>query len=464
MSGLRHCRKCQALILESDERCPMCDTRQTKGNGFGNLPSKIIKAGIWATFGLAALAAVFYFGIALYFELVFSPPTAEEYTYYASLFETDEPELIFVFGEYVDVNAQRLNLQGKGITHIDRNIVYLQNLEFLDLRDNLLVDTTVLKQLPNLQRVLLTGNMIDDLNDLNLPTYVWIGNEWIGTYVEELDLRDTGLTQIGIQDIHYLSLLRYLNIADNNLRNLNFLIDLPNLVRFYGWKNGISDLQPLSYLHYLESINLWDNDISDVTALSELPNLRRVILENNDITDISPLVSNSNIGVIDVGHNRLGGLPDLTDAVHITHLGIHVNQITDISELAHLTNLHVLRAGSNGISDLTPLENLTNLVQLSLNHNAVYDISPLENLENLTHLWLESNEIEDVTPLRNLTNLRHLILNRNRIADVEPLANLVNLELLSLRFGFTDMLETPDNEIENCEVLAELGDDVVRGC
>ncbi len=108
---------------------------------------------------------------------------------------------------------------------------------------------------------------IDWLSDFKNLTNLWLwGNDLDNADMKALDGKD----------------LEELNINDNNLTDITFVENFPNLTQLSAAATGISDLTPLASLTKLQEVWLEENEISDITALVE-----NMSLGDGDTIDIS---------------------------------------------------------------------------------------------------------------------------------------------------------------------------------
>lgn len=164
--------------------------------------------------------------------------------------------------------------------------------------------------MPFLERVVIVYQPGLDVSDLS-----------VCTSIKELSLVGNSLGEEALSVISKINGLKKLNIAWNNIRNIDFLDKLSNL----------------------ESLAVWGNDIKDITAVKQLKNLKYLDFSENEVTDISPVA----------------GLTNLEE------LWIYDNKIKDISSLNSLKNLQVVMLRNNPITNPEEIRNIyAHLVRL----------------------------------------------------------------------------------------------------
>jgi internalin A len=288
----------------------------------------------------------------------------------------------------------------------------LTGLKFLDLNYNEISDVTPLYSLVELETLLLNGNPLTDEQVDALRAA--LPNCWIEFY-EKLDILDLSYEYI------------------NNIRLYELIADgtIPQDVMYLNLSfNEITDLTPLKILTDLRWLSLWNNQIEDVSPLSELTALYYLDLDENLISDVTALYSLVNLETLFLSYNLLTEkqVDDLQKALPECNVEFDEppvfydlsNENIDNKQLAELiadgtipADVTILLLGENNITDSTPLKNLTKLKVLDLSLNQLEDISPLSSLVKLEVLGLSANRITDLTPLYGLSNLYYLELSAN---------------------------------------------------
>jgi small GTP-binding protein len=246
-----------------------------------------------------------------------------------------------------------------------------------------------------------------------------------------LNLSGCRLTEIP-EEVAEMVWLEELDLAQNQISDLELLKRLINLKILWLYQNQIKDLEPISGLVNLQKIELSLNQISELNPLKGLENLQALGLDHNPISDLNPLKGLSNLQTLDLKANQVSDLSPIADLENLQSLGLDQNQVSDLSPLKGLSNLLTLELAENSISDLFPLKELDRLQSLDLSKNQISDLRQLKNLSNLRTLDLSQNQINDIDSLANLVKLNRLQLYQNQISDLKPLVGLHNLQTLRL--------------------------------
>lgn len=205
-------------------------------------------------------------------------------------------------------------------------------------------------------------------------------------------------------DFSFLSALKKLKVLDvsnNKLEDTitSFLIYLYNSQKLESLalsSNKIPKITPIIFkkINQLQSLNLYNNELEDISFLIHLTSLQKLDLSHNKFKDISPLVRLTNLRELNLGNNDIDDYSYLQELKQLESLTLSANFIKDISFLENLTNLKYLNINYNQIKDISPLKNLKKLESLGFYGNKVQNIDILKNLENLNSVNLSFNALD----------------------------------------------------------------------
>ncbi len=144
--------------------------------------------------------------------------------------------------------------------------------------------------LPNLQVLNLSNNLIETIANPNLPDLyqLYLNNNHI-EYVDHLDLPN----------------LQMLNLSNNHIEYVDHL-DLPNLIDLRLSNNRIETITNPN-LPNLQALNLSHNQIAAIPDNLNFPNLRNLDLNNNQIEYVNPQIFNQfpELRYLDLTENSL---------------------------------------------------------------------------------------------------------------------------------------------------------------
>ncbi|XP_029679732.1 chaoptin isoform X1 [Formica exsecta] len=252
------------------------------------------------------------------------------------------------------------------------------------------------------------------------------------TNLEYLTLNGCNLTYISPEAFSHLENLRHLEIADNQLKTLN-------------WRNVLTPLVRLEHL-----------DISK-TGIMNLPGdafaknlyLRQLILANNELwhLDVEDTLGHNlhNLQSLDLSYcNLRDRLSEeaFTNASKLRVLNLSGNPMfaSDLTAvLRHLPKLHKLSLSNCSLRRLPDtFDVFEHLEELDISHNPLSDafvslLNPLTSLEYLDISYCDLGHVGNNT-FAQMTFLKRLILSGNELHTLEEglFANLTRLESLEL--------------------------------
>lgn len=171
------------------------------------------------------------------------------------------------------------------------------NLVWLDLDKNEVSDVAPLVGLNKLELLNLNNNQISDLT----------------LFANFTSLRDLYIccsnTYTDISPLASLTNLEELAIGGQDRGGISILANLDNLKSIWVESNDLDDADMSVFEGKdLELLNLADNNVTNLDFLTDFTELMVLNLRDNDITDISALVDNSGIGdgdIVDISNNLL---------------------------------------------------------------------------------------------------------------------------------------------------------------
>jgi len=282
---------------------------------------------------------------------------------------------------------------------------------------------------------------------INLREIKFTGNEawqipaslaW-ASKLNVLDLSNNRLEELEHAELHRLTGLVSLKLANNNLSKLpNNFSHFRQLRSLNISSNNFKELPEQVYnLKSLAELDVSFNKIAHLARISALTTLERLWMTNNDLK-----------GPFNEGFRQL---------VNLKEVDVRFNGVTNIDNVAGCPNLETLLLGHNSISAFKG--SFKKLRTLQLDHNPMtgFDIEePLptlnslniasaklvefketicDHMPNLQKLILDKNHFSNVpSGIGKLTKLQHLSMAKNRLNAIpQSIGNLVELKHLNLR-------------------------------
>jgi hypothetical protein len=174
----------------------------------------------------------------------------------------------------------------------------------------------------------------------------------------------------------------------------------------------------------LRLLNFQNNNIRVIQNIDNLPNLIFLDLYNNKITSLDGCLSSvKGLRVLMVGKNRITQISNLTGLKKLDVLDLHSNEIKEIQGMEGLVDLRVLNLAGNSISIVQNLQSLTSLTELNLRRNSIMQVFELDCIPSLQRVFLSHNLLsleKHVSCLYALKGLIELSLDANPIAEANP--------------------------------------------
>lgn len=276
-----------------------------------------------------------------------TPTFKEVQAFYLYLKEYPKPGMIFYpkllgsvlkIAQKYDPHSAYLSIGFLGIEILPFNLWALENISFLTLDSNKIVDLFALTRFTQLTDLLLAHNQVKDLQPLS------------------------GLTG-----------LLTLSLAGNRIRDIGPLAQLTRLGTLILSFNKIESLAPIKNLRMLNMLSVDANKIVDLQPVETLTNLKEFNFQSNRVTDVKPLENLVDLRSLVFSYNKVTDLTPLKSLKQLTFCDIMESQVEDVEPLKYLTSLQSLNLGYNKIVDVMPLTSFTHEITIYLNNNPAID-------------------------------------------------------------------------------------------
>lgn len=299
-----------------------------------------------------------------------------------------------------------------GCRELPQELAGLKKLKVFCSLGGELSDISLLAQIPTLEVVDLSWNLVSDVTPLaNLP------------------LRELYLAGCPVEDYSPLKDL-YPNLVGRSFEIFD-LAEPRNPDEIVAFPDPVMEWKVREALGKPEG-DITAGDAAQVTALRIQNEWQPQIPDDVIVKDIQGLQYFINLRELDAGFNDIGDISPLSGLSQLREINLGGNPVGDIDALAGLTNLERLTLFGGRFNNINPLAGLTSMRSLHLGNLPVYDLSPLAGLTNIDHLYTGGCGIEDISPLAGMTNMYRLELTDNYIKDLTPLAGMANLIMLKL--------------------------------
>lgn len=255
------------------------------------------------------------------------------------------------------------------------------------------------------------------------------------TYLESLYITDAVKGQL--TNIKSLSYLTELSVENGSLDEQEMAV----IGQLYGLKRltlsncGISSIASLSHMNQLRYLDLSNNTIRNLNVIAGMQELEELYLNKNVITDLSSLSSLTKLRNLDVSYNSLKSVDPIRTVTGLTYLNFAHNEVSDIRTLTSLLALVELDASYNSLEDVTAISYCTVLEVLNISNNAITDISTLSALEQINHLDFSYNQVKKLPTFAKSCPLVYIDGSYNQIEDVKALSSLNNLNVVLMDYN-----------------------------
>ncbi|CAD8163706.1 unnamed protein product [Paramecium pentaurelia] len=162
--------------------------------------------------------------------------------------------------------------------------------------------------------------------------------------------------------------LRILTYQHNRIQCIQNLVSLPNLLYLDLYDNQIKEIDKLKQIQKFKVLLFPKNQIRRIQNLDHLTKLEVLDLHSNRIANLEGLSKLKSLKIINVGNHLITKLEALEELNTLIELNIKMNQIENIDHLQVLPQLQKLFMSQNKINSFPCIFNLS---ELSLENNPI---------------------------------------------------------------------------------------------
>ena len=357
----------------------------------------------------------------------------------------------------------------------------MNGISSISLDDAIKLDSIKNKAIRNILDEQVSYSYFSEKGETYVPKYVF-------SKITDLDLSNGGFTNDDADLIKLFDKLYSIDLSNNDLTDISFIKNNPNIISIDLSNNKIEDLSPLKDTG-ITSIDASNNKIKDVSYLESLNDLNYINLSGNNgvigfdklkslyilelmdtNADLSNITNLTNLSVLNISNNDISTLPkDLSDFDSLNSLSMINCNIKSINDLPYIKNdEHSLNINLDGniISDISNINSkIDNVSMMSLNNNGISDIKKINNIK-ADYLYLKYNNISNIKDFAN-KNISLLDLSNNKISDLKGFKsyNLVSINLsgnkniknlTALNNGKIESLSLDDIGLDNMNEISKL--------
>ncbi|CAL5972102.1 Conserved_hypothetical protein [Hexamita inflata] len=179
-----------------------------------------------------------------------------------------------------------------------------------------------------------------------------------------------------------------LNIISCNVQKLDGLRQIQQLTKLRIYNNDTPiNVQELQYLTNLRYLDLDQSKVTDISPLKHLIDLQNLILCRNNIHDINPLMNLTNLLELELIENNIVDLSPLQDLVQLQCLQLASNPIVHIKSLRQLNKLYALNLSQTFVQDLSPINN--HLIRNKYEINDLKEPTKQQIIHSLNYIYIK---------------------------------------------------------------------------
>ena len=204
-------------------------------------------------------------------------------------------------------------------------------------------------------------------------------------------------------------------------------------------------------------LDLYNNNIKQISGLDSVPSLRVLMLGKNHVKRIEGLESIRRLDVLDLHNNEISCIENVSHLTELRVLNLAGNKLRKITTLGGLKALTEINLRRNQIEAIYEMDTLACLQRLFLSNNEVKslnDVSCLFRAKVLSELTIDGN------PLTNCSSYRQVVIEKIRWLKQLDLRRVSEedrrLAVAHARREEEKMLEIAKREAAKSERLAAL--------
>ncbi len=237
----------------------------------------------------------------------------------------------------------RLTLSGCGLSTL-AGLEKATGLTYLDLSDNTIRDTSVLKNMTALQELYMPHNALVSLSDIST--------------LQSLTALDVSYNSLAsTAPLVNMPGLQKLSVSGNELMNLEGVEALTQLQHFYAAENALVDVEVLGNCKELEMLDISYNTLLDIDIIAELVKLRELNISNNEISALPKFRADTPLVAIYASYNQITSLDNLSVLSKLEYVYMDYNEglksVYPLSKCSALKVVNVYRTKVSNVSSLT---------------------------------------------------------------------------------------------------------------
>lgn len=218
----------------------------------------------------------------------------------------------------------------------------------------------------------------------------------------------------GIPKGHKLEKLTLSSSVTTDIQGIANFTHLKSL-ELWANKRALTDFTPISKLKNLEELELTVLELKDFDFIDDMPKLKQITTYHAPITSLAGLDEAPNLEVLKLTNGQLSTIEGLEHNTQLKSLILNTQKITKLKGLEKLTKLNTLDVSNNKIPKIEGLDNNLCLEKLWVAGNPIKTFENIFHLPLLDSMGIEETEISEFPNWQNLKHLGELVGGRDRL-------------------------------------------------
>lgn len=212
--------------------------------------------------------------------------------------------------------------------------------------------------------------------------------------IDSLSLKGNSFIR-DIEPLAALKELKYLNISNTQVQELEPLRYSMNLQTLVARNSSLKNIEALRYFEKLKSLDLSQTPVSDIQSLGKLNALERLNLSNTSIASFEPLQTLTSLTYIDLSNTGFSDLTLLSKNQNLEVLIMDQTNVNSLLPLRELIKLRDLKASETKITDLEGFSTHPSIQTISFNRTEVSDLTPLLDARELKKVYADYTNVSE---------------------------------------------------------------------
>ncbi len=323
------------------------------------------------------------------------------------------------------------------------SFVNLKNLSFLEINHINVSNFKGFIDLPSLRKMEITGMKFDTFHGIeNMPKLK------ILDITSNKSLAEQKFNNVqGVPKGHQLESLRLSTVTLSKLGGIEVF---KNLKRLELWNSNreLMDYSPLSKLKTLEELEMTVLELKNFQFLKDMPNLKKVITHHAPVNSLSGVSEAPSLEHLEINNGKLTKIDHLDGNTELRTLILNTHQIKKIEGVSQLKKLRALGLSLNEIPKIEGLENNVCLERFWVAANPIETFENLYHLPILSEIGIDGTKINEFPDYKNLKRLHNISVDLSQIKGDKERTGYFYIHVPIKEFDIQIRKQTPVSDEE----------------